>query len=126
MTTEMQRKYQAEIERLDHEIAHYERQWAKVPRFAWALLISPAVGAAVGWGAAVVALLVTLALVGVRAYLIAMRKSENVWTRDRLLAEIGDQRGPPLSAGARRALVSAQRGLPPRSRSAPALGRRAT
>lgn len=89
MTTEMQRKYQAEIERLDGEIAHYEQQWTKVPRFAWAALVCPVVGSVAGWGAGFVALLVTAALVGVRAYLIAVRKSENVWTRDRLLAEIG-------------------------------------
>jgi hypothetical protein len=93
MTTEMQRKYQAEIERLDGEIAHYEQQWTKVPRFAWAALVCPVVGSAAGWGAGFVALLVTAALVGVRAYLIAVRKSENVWTRDRLLAEI--QPGSP-------------------------------
>jgi hypothetical protein len=88
MTTETHRKYLAEIERLDGEIAHYDRQWTKVPQFGWAALLVPVAGVVSGWGAAIVALLVTLALVGVRAYLIAMRKSENMWTRDRLLAEI--------------------------------------
>jgi hypothetical protein len=85
----MYRKYRAEIERLNGEIAHYDRQWARVPRFAWAALLCPVVAYVAGLGAAFVALLVTAALVGVRAYLVAVRKSENVWTRDRLLEEIG-------------------------------------
>lgn len=88
MTTDTVHKYRAEIERLDAEIAHYERQWTHVPRFLWAAVLCPVAGFLAGWGAAVVALLVSAALVGVRAYLIAMRKSENVWTRDRLLSEI--------------------------------------
>jgi hypothetical protein len=88
MTTELVLKYQSEIARLDSEIAHYERQWRKVPRFAWAALLCPIAGVLAGWGAAFVALLVSAALVGTRAYLVAMRKSENMWTRDRLRADI--------------------------------------
>jgi hypothetical protein len=89
MSDEMYRKYRAEIDRLEREIAHYERQWTKVPRFAWAAALCPVAGLLAGWGAALVALLVTGALIGVRAYLIAVRRSENEWTRDRLQAEIG-------------------------------------
>jgi hypothetical protein len=89
MNTELQRKYRTEIERLEGEIAHYDRQWTLVPRFAWTALLCPVVGYLAGFGAAFVALLVTGALVAVRAYLVSVRKSENVWTRDRLLEEIG-------------------------------------
>jgi hypothetical protein len=89
MSTEMYRKYRAEVERLNAEIAHYDRQWTRVPRFAWAGLLCPIAGYLAGFGAAFVALLVTVALVGVRAYLVAVRKSENIWMRDRLLEEIG-------------------------------------
>ena len=88
MTSEMVFKYQSEIARLDGEIAHYEQQWQRVPRFAWAALLCPIAAVLAGWGAAFVALLVSAALVGVRAYLVAMRKSENVWNRDRLRADI--------------------------------------
>jgi hypothetical protein len=88
MTHEMVLKYQSEIARLDGEIAHYERQWQRVPRFAWAAVLCPIVGVLAGWAAAFVAFLVSAALVGVRAYLVAMRKSENAWTRDRLRADI--------------------------------------
>jgi hypothetical protein len=89
MNTELYSKYQTEVDRLNGEIAHYEQQWTKVPRFAWAALQCPVAGVVAGWGAAFVALLVAAALVGVRAYLVAIRKSENVWMRDRLLADMG-------------------------------------
>jgi len=88
MTQEMVIKYQSEIARLDSEIAHYERQWQRVPRFAWVALLCPIAGVLAGWGAAFVAFLISAALVGVRAYLVAMRKSENAWNRDRLRADI--------------------------------------
>ena len=88
MNPELDRKYRAEIARLDGEIAHYDRQWEKVPQFAWAVLLCPVAGFLAGWGAAFVALLVSAALVGVRAYLIAVRKSENVWMRDRLVQDL--------------------------------------
>jgi hypothetical protein len=41
-----------------------------------------------GFGWAVAVLLVTAALVGTQAYLIAMRKSENRWTRERLVQDL--------------------------------------
>jgi hypothetical protein len=88
MGQELASKYRAEVARLDGEIAHYDRQWAKVPHFAWAALLAPVAGYVWGWGALVAALLVALALVFVRAYLIAMRKSEVSWTRDRLLQDL--------------------------------------
>ena len=89
MKPELSLKYHAELERLDAERAHYERQWSKVPRFGWVALSVPVSGLIWGWGAAVVALLVSLALVGTRAYLIAMRKGENRWNRERLLDDMG-------------------------------------
>ena len=54
-------------------------------------LLAPVAGFVWGWGAAAVAVLAAFALVGVRAYLIAMRKSEVVWNRDRLLDELGEE-----------------------------------
>jgi hypothetical protein len=99
MEPNLYRKYREEVERLDGEIAHYDRQWDTVPHFAWVLLLAPFVGYAYGWAAAVVEVFVAFALVGVRAYLIAMRKSEVVWTRDRLLAELGEaEKVPPTEA----------------------------
>lgn len=89
MSPELSMKYRAELERLDAEYAHYEQQWSKVPRFAWVALSGPSAGLLFGWAAAVVALLVSAALVGTRAYLIAMRKSEIRWNRERLLDDLG-------------------------------------
>lgn len=80
--------YRAEIARLDGELVHYDQQWTKVPRFAWTAALAPLAGVLAGWGAAVVALLVAAALVGTRAYLIAMRKSEVSWNRERLLEDL--------------------------------------
>ena len=89
MNSELVQKYRAEVARLDGEIAHYDRQWTTVPYFALAALLSPVAGYLWGWPAAIVELLVTAALVGVRSYLIAMRKSEIVWNRARVLDELG-------------------------------------
>lgn len=89
MDAELSLKYHAELSRLDAEYAHYERQWTKVPRFAWVAASVPLSGLVWGWGAAVVALLVSVALVSTRAYLIAMRKSEIRWNRERLLEDMG-------------------------------------
>jgi hypothetical protein len=81
-------KYRAEIARLDGELQHYDQQWTTVPHFAWSALLAPIAGYWAGWGAAVAALLVAAALVGVRAYLIAMRKSEVSWNRERLVEDL--------------------------------------
>lgn len=88
MSSELQDKYHAELARLDGELAHYERQWTLVPRFAWVTVLAPIAGLVWGVAALFVALLVTLALVGVRAYLIAMRRSEIAWNRERLVADL--------------------------------------
>jgi hypothetical protein len=93
-------KYRAEIARLEGEIAHYEQQWSKVLHFAWVALLTPVAGIVSGWGAAVATLLVSLALVGVRAYLIAMRKGEAEWTRNRLLEDLGEAAGPRSAVAA--------------------------
>jgi hypothetical protein len=81
-------KYRAEIERLDAEHREYERLWTQVPRFALVLVLAPVAGLVWGFSAFVVELLVSAALVGTRAYLIAMRKSENRWNRDRLVDDL--------------------------------------
>ncbi|MET0340822.1 MAG: hypothetical protein ABW252_07455 [Polyangiales bacterium] len=84
----LERKYQVEIDRLDAEHAELERLWTNVPWFAALIAVAPFAGALWGWGAAVVAMLVTAALVGTRAYLIAVRKSENRWNRERLFDDL--------------------------------------
>ena len=89
MNAEMVGKYRAEVARLDSEIAHYDRQWTTVPYFALVAVLAPVAGYLWGWPAALVELLVTAALVGVRSYLIAMRKSEILLNRSRLLDELG-------------------------------------
>jgi hypothetical protein len=81
-------KYRAEIERLDEEHRDYERLWTQVPRFALVVLLAPVAGFVWGFGAFVVGLLVSGALVGTRAYLIAMRKSENRWNRNKLVDDL--------------------------------------
>jgi len=88
MGNELTAKYQRELERLDAEYAHYEQQWTKVPRFALVGLSVPIAWFVWGWGAGVVALLVSAALVGTRAYLIAMRKGEIRWNRERLVSDM--------------------------------------
>lgn len=88
-------KYQAEIDRLDEEHADLARLWTQVPRFALFGLLSPVVWAVWGWGAGVVALMVTAALVGTRAYLIAVRETENRWNRTKLVDDLDEQLAAP-------------------------------
>jgi uncharacterized membrane protein YdbT with pleckstrin-like domain len=88
---ELEGKYQAEIERLDAEHREYERLWTQVPRFAWVVLLAPVIGFIWGFGWFVAAVLVSGALVGTRAYLIAVRKTENRWNRDKLMADLRDR-----------------------------------
>jgi hypothetical protein len=93
-------KYRAEIARLDAEHREYEKLWTQVPRFALVLLLAPVVGVVWGLGWFVAELLVSAALVGTRAYLIAVRKNENRWNRAQLVEDLrerlhGDQ---PLTA----------------------------
>lgn len=88
MSSEMYLKYRAELTRLDGELAHYERLWRQVPSFAWVALLAPVAGAFWGFATGVLALVISAALVGMRAYLIAMRKSEVRWNRARLLQDL--------------------------------------
>jgi hypothetical protein len=88
---ELEGKYRAEIERLDAEHREYEKLWTQVPRFAWVVLLAPAVGVLWGFGWFVAALLVSAALVGTRAYLIAVRKTENRWNRDKLMEDLREK-----------------------------------
>ncbi len=88
-------KYQAEIDRLDAEHREYEKLWTQVPRFAWVLLLTPVIGVLYGFGWFVAAVLTSGALVGTRAYLIAVRKTENRWNRDKLMEDLRER----LSAG---------------------------
>lgn len=88
MSSELTMKYRAELTRLDGELAHYERLWTEVPSFAWFALVAPIAGFIWGFAAAVLALVISVALVGMRAYLIAMRKSEVRWNRARLLEDL--------------------------------------
>jgi hypothetical protein len=102
---ELREKYQAEIERLDAEHTDLQRLWTQVPWFALFALLSPVVGAIWGWGAAVVELLVTGALVGTRAYLIAVRQTENRWNREKLVHDLEAAREQsPATSGLRRTL----------------------
>jgi hypothetical protein len=86
-------KYQAEIARLDEEHRQYEKLWTQVPRFALVLLLAPVVGLVWGFGWFVAEVLVSAALVGTRAYLIAVRKTENRWNRDKLLEDLRERSG---------------------------------
>jgi fatty acid desaturase len=96
----LEQKYRVEIARLDAEHADYERLWKQVPRFALITLLAPIAGFYWGWAAAVVALLVWAALVGTRAYLIAVRRTENRWNRDKLIEDLQERVTPPLHAQA--------------------------
>jgi uncharacterized membrane protein YdbT with pleckstrin-like domain len=93
-------KYQAEIERLDAEHREYEKLWTQVPRFAWVVLLAPVIGFIWGFGWFVAAVLVSGALVGTRAYLIAVRRTENRWNRDKLVEDLREslQSGRTLTA----------------------------
>jgi hypothetical protein len=88
---ELEGKYRAEIARLDEEHREYEKLWTQVPRFALVLLLAPVVGFVWGFGWFVAELLVSAALVGTRAYLIAVRKTENRWNRDKLVEDLGEK-----------------------------------
>lgn len=76
------RKYEAELARLDQLHAHLEHLWTQVPRYALVGLAAPFVWYFVGFGWALTTLLVTGALVGTQAYLIAVRKNENRFNRE--------------------------------------------
>jgi hypothetical protein len=85
---ELVTKYKIEIARLDELYADLGRLWTKVPHYGWVGLAAPVVWYMYGFGWAVAELLVTGALVGTQAYLIGMRKSENRWTRERLVQDL--------------------------------------
>jgi hypothetical protein len=87
----IQAKYEAEMLRLDAEYASLDVHWSKVRRSAQWVLLAPLVWYGFGWGAAVVELLLTGALVLTRAYLIGVRKSENRSTREVLERELKEQ-----------------------------------
>lgn len=92
-------KYEAELSRLDEEFADLQQHWRHVPRFAWVALSVPMALVVYGFGAAVVALLVSFALVATRGYLIGVRKSENRWIRASVAREIeGDGERPGFPA----------------------------
>ncbi|MEY4513324.1 MAG: hypothetical protein RLZZ450_5446 [Pseudomonadota bacterium] len=88
-------KYQAEIARLDAEHDDLARMWTQVPWFVLFAALSPVVWAVWGWGAGVVELMVTGALVGTRAYLIAVRQTENRWNRTKLVNDLDEQLAAP-------------------------------
>jgi heme exporter protein D len=93
MTTQtIQAKYEAEMRRLDAEYAALDVLWSRVPRWALLSLLAPAAWYGSGWGAAVVALLVVSAVTATRAYLVAVRRSENRFTRQSLERELCEQR----------------------------------
>jgi hypothetical protein len=81
-------KYRIEIARLDEELRAYERLWSRLPRFTVVFASVPVVAVLYGLGWAVAALLASAALVGTQAYLIAVRKSENRWTREKLCDDL--------------------------------------
>jgi hypothetical protein len=81
-------KYEVEIRRLDQLHAELDELWTKVPRYAYLGLIAPVVWYFAGLGWAIVELLVTAALTGTQAYLIGVRKSENRWNREQLVADL--------------------------------------
>lgn len=78
---ERMRKYEEELARLDQLYLHLEHLWTQVPRYAYLALAAPFVWYFVSFGWAFTTLLVTAALVGTQAYLIAIRKNENRWNR---------------------------------------------
>jgi hypothetical protein len=94
---ELEGKYQAEIARLDAEHREYQKLWTQVPRFAWVVLLAPVIGYVWGFGWFVAAVLVSAALVGTRAYLIAVRKNENRWNRDKLVEDLREALRPERS-----------------------------
>jgi hypothetical protein len=82
------RLYEAEIARLDELDVHLDQLWTRVPRYGLVGLASPFVWYFKSFGWFVATLLTTAALVATQAYLIRMRKSENRWTRRRLVEDI--------------------------------------
>ena len=88
MNTTSQTKYQIELERLDEQFRQLQSQWQRTPRLALFALLAPVVGYKAGFGAAMVELMVTAALVGTYSYLIGVRKSENRWTRASVAREL--------------------------------------
>lgn len=81
-------KYEVEIRRLDELHAELDVLWTKVPRYAYLALFAPLVWYFASFGWALVELLVTAALTGTQAYLIGVRKSENRWNREQLVADL--------------------------------------
>src|SRR6476619_3034704 len=88
MNETSRKKYETELRRLDEQAAELERQWRHTPRFALFALLAPVVGFKFGFGAAMVELMVSAALVGTYSYLIGVRKSENRWTRNSVAREL--------------------------------------
>jgi hypothetical protein len=88
MNAASRKKYEAELVRLDDEFRSLQEHWARVPRFAWFALLAPLAWVLQGFSGALIVVLVTPALVGTRAYLIGMRKTENRWTRDSVAREL--------------------------------------
>lgn len=81
-------KYEVEIRRLDELHDELDQLWEKVPRYAYLALLAPLVWYFASFGWAIVELLVAAALTGTQAYLIGVRKSENRWNRDQLVADL--------------------------------------
>jgi hypothetical protein len=94
-------KYEADMTRLDAEYAVLDALFRRVPRSAFVVLLAPVLWYGVGWGAAVVLLLLAFALTATRAYLLAVRKSDNRSTRESLERELREQVGArePTSSG---------------------------
>lgn len=90
MNAALRKKYEAEQARLDDELRELEHHWQTVPRFFAFAAFAPLVTYFYGFAAGMVELMVTLALVGTRAYLIGIRKSENRWTHQSLARELQD------------------------------------
>jgi hypothetical protein len=87
----MRARYEVEMQRLDVEYASLDVSWGKVRRSTLWVLLAPLVWYGLGWGAAVVELLLAGALVLTRTYLIGVRKSENRATRKELERELREQ-----------------------------------
>jgi hypothetical protein len=108
----LSQKYRLEIDRLDEEYRDLERMWRQVPWFLLFALLSPVVGTLWGWGAGVVELMVTGALVGTQAYLVAVRQTENRWNRTKLEHDLSEQQVvPSLDAAPPRRLAAVERTL---------------
>jgi len=82
------RKYEIELARLDSELRELDEHWRRIPMFGTFGLCALPIGYLLGVAAALVALMVTAALVGTSAYLTGVRKNENRWTHQSLLREL--------------------------------------